>query len=193
MINMSEIQKIKNNVKTDIHILPAGKIINNGAIVGSIDSQVAKTVEEVNITPMPTETETVTVEPVPTNVENQLASVSPQAPLENAERSFNGTPLQYDAAYEVSDVRLTKRAGRINFDNHQETYYSEKVLPGGGLDIPGRHVAQDGTIRDELGYICVAANESYLPKGSTVMTSLGPAKVYDTGPEVGVVDIYVSW
>ena len=119
---MSEIQKIKNNVKTDIHILPTGKIISNGVIVGGNEPTISNIVEEVNITPTPTETETETVEPVPTNVENQLASVSPQAPLENAERSFNGTPLQYDAAYEVSDVRLTKRAGRINFDNHQETY-----------------------------------------------------------------------
>lgn len=75
MINMSEIQKIKNNVKTDIHILPAGKIISNGVIVGGNEPTISNMVEEVNITPTPTETETETVEPVPTNVENQNLTI----------------------------------------------------------------------------------------------------------------------
>lgn len=102
--------------------------------------------------------------------------------------------MKYDEAYNISGDRLTKSKGRINFNNHQETYYSEKVLPGSGLNIPGRHVAQDGTIRDADGYIYIAANANYLPKGATAMTSLGPAKVYDTATaEVGVIDIYVSW
>ena len=126
--------------------------------------------------------------------------IEEQTPIEttresnNATQTFNGVSLKYDEAYNISGDRLTKSKGRINFNNHQETYYSEKVLPGGGLDIPGRHVAQDGTIRDAEGYICIAANANYLPKGATTMTSLGPAKVYDTAAaEVGVIDIYVSW
>ncbi len=126
--------------------------------------------------------------------------IEEQTPIEttresnNTTQTFNGVTLKYDEAYNISGDRLTKSKGRINFNNHQETYYSEKVLPGGGLNIPGRHVAQDGTIRDADGYICIAANANYLPKGATAMTSLGPAKVYDTATaEVGVIDIYVSW
>ena len=79
------------------------------------------------------------------------------------------------------------------YNDHKETYYDEKVLPGPGLNIPGRHVADDGTIRDGEGYICVAANYDYMPKGSILITSLGPAKVYDTGCSYGTIDIYVNW
>ena len=66
-------------------------------------------------------------------------------------------------------------------------------MPGTSLNIPGRHVADDGTIRDGDGYICVAADGAYMPKGSILITSLGPAKVYDSGCAYGIIDIYVSW
>lgn len=65
-------------------------------------------------------------------------------------------------------------------------------MPGGGLNIPGRHVASDGTIRDKDNYICLASDS--LPKGTLVLTSLGMGKVYDTG--VGdsyTIDIYTNW
>ena len=105
-----------------------------------------------------------------------------------------GYILQYDQPYNVeTDVKLNSYIGVVYFNGHKETYYSQNVLPGGGLRIPGRHVAEDGTVRDEEGYICVAAEWSYLPYGATVLTSLGPARVYDTGCDYGVVDIYVNW
>ena len=105
-----------------------------------------------------------------------------------------GHILQYDKPYNVeTDVKLNSYIGVVYFNGHKETYYSQNVLPGGGLRIPGRHVAEDGTVRDEEGYICVAADWNYLPYGSTVLTSLGPARVYDTGCDYGVVDIYVNW
>lgn len=100
--------------------------------------------------------------------------------------------LSYDEPYHVCETPLTKKMGVKKFNGHKETYYSETVLEGGGLDIPGRHVAKDGTIRDSEGYICVAAAESYLAKGSTLLTSLGPAKVYDTGCAHGTIDIYIN-
>jgi hypothetical protein len=99
--------------------------------------------------------------------------------------------LEYSAVYSTNG--LSKSRGAMFFNGHRETYYSEKVLPGTGLAIPGRHVADDGTIRDENGYICVAADPSYLARGSVLITSLGPAKVYDSGCAYGTVDIYVSW
>ena len=105
-----------------------------------------------------------------------------------------GYILLYDKPYNVeTDVKLNSYIGVVYFNGHKETYYSQNVLPGGGLRIPGRHVAEDGTIRDEEGYICVAADWNYLPYGATVLTSLGPARVYDTGCDYGVVDIYVNW
>ena len=101
--------------------------------------------------------------------------------------------MEYSLDYEASSNRLAKSKGAIYYNGHKETYYSQNVLPGNGLAIPGRHVADDGTVRDGEGYISVAADYSFLPYGSTVMTSLGPAKVYDCGCAYGTVDIYVAW
>lgn len=86
---------------------------------------------------------------------------------------------------------LTPEKGVVYFNGHRETYYSQKVLPGHGLNIPGRHVASDGTIRDKDGYICVASSD--YPKGTVVQTSLGAGKVYDTGCPSGTIDIYTNW
>ncbi len=86
---------------------------------------------------------------------------------------------------------LTPEKGVVYYNGHKETYYSQKVLPGGGLNIPGRHVASDGTIRDADGYICVASSD--LAKGTVVNTSLGPGKVYDSGCASGTIDIYTNW
>lgn len=101
--------------------------------------------------------------------------------------------LSYSKPYKVAKNPLTASKGVVYFNGHKETYYSEKVLPGNGLNIPGRHVAEDGTIRDSEGYIVISSDLSYASKGSTLMTSLGPAKVYDTGCAYGTLDIYVSW
>ncbi len=90
-----------------------------------------------------------------------------------------------------SGTVLTRRNGVVYYNGHRETWYSQKVLPGGGLNIPGRHVASDGTIRDADGYICVASSD--LAKGTIVETSLGTGKVYDSGCSSGTVDIYTNW
>lgn len=91
----------------------------------------------------------------------------------------------------ASSNPLTPQKGVVYYNGHRETYYSQKVLPGGGLDIPGRHVAEDGTVRDGEGYICVASSD--YSKGTVVETSLGTAKVYDSGCASGTVDIYTNW
>lgn len=89
---------------------------------------------------------------------------------------------------------LTASKGVVYFNGHKETYYSQRVLPGGGLSIPGRHVEpSDGTVRDGDNYICVAADPEYMAYGSIVETSLGTAKVYDSGCDWGTIDIYVDW
>lgn len=93
--------------------------------------------------------------------------------------------------YPTSGGVLTPEKGVIYFNGHRETYYSQKVLPGGGLNIPGRHVASDGTIRDADGYICVASSD--LAWGTLVETSLGMGKVYDSGCASGTIDIYTNW
>ncbi len=121
---------------------------------------------------------------------NQVVNVGTKAKSTGVSDNIT---LQYSARYNVSSNPLTSFKGVVYYNGHRETYYSQKVLPGNGLNIPGRHVAEDGTIRDGDAYICVAANTSYMKKGTTLMTSLGPAKVYDCGCAYGTIDIYVNW
>lgn len=93
--------------------------------------------------------------------------------------------------YVIPSGGLTPSKGRIWYNGRTETYYSQKVLPGGGLAIPGRHIASDGTIRDADGYIVLASDD--YPRGTVVETSLGAGKVYDTGSGSGNIDLYTDW
>lgn len=86
---------------------------------------------------------------------------------------------------------LTKSKGVNYFNGHKETWYSQRVLPGGGLKIPGRHVNSQGLVCDKDGYICVASSD--YSKGIIVETSLGTGKVYDSGCASGTIDIYTDW
>lgn len=130
----------------------------------------------------------------------ELAQADPTIPYEQMTNEdlkssiANGTyKLESTAIYNTNANKLTKSKGVVYYNNHKETYYSENKLPGNSLNIPGRHVADDGTVRDGDGYICVAANSSYMSKGTVVKTSLGPAKVYDSGCASGTIDIYTNW
>lgn len=114
--------------------------------------------------------------------EQEAIEASRQAASNNAQAS------SYDVS---SDGVLTKSGGVNYFNGQKETYYSQRVLPGGGLDIPGRHVASDGTIRDDADYIVVASDRQ--SKGETGMCSLGAYKVYDTGVGHDGIDIYTDW
>ena len=95
--------------------------------------------------------------------------------------------------YPSGPGQLNPWVGVVYFNGHRETYYSQRVLPGYGLKIPGRHVASDGTIRDSSNYICVAAHLDEYSRGQVVQTSLGPGKVYDTGCAKGTIDLYTDW
>lgn len=82
--------------------------------------------------------------------------------------------------------------GRLYWGDYQYTWYSERVLPGYGLDINGRYTDADGFVCDGDGYICVAA--SSLSKGTVVDTPFGrQGKVYDSGCAWGTIDVYVNW
>lgn len=85
-----------------------------------------------------------------------------------------------------------RRAGRIRWNGWFWTWYSERVLPGPGLRIPGRHTDDLGYVRDEDGYICLASDD--LAKHTVVSTPFGsPGKVYDCGCGSGTLDVYVGW
>ena len=83
-------------------------------------------------------------------------------------------------------------AGVIHWGGWRWTWYSQNVLPGGGLCIPGRHVDDMGYVCDENEYICLAATS--LSKGTIVDTPFGKqGKVYDSGCAYGTLDTYVAW
>lgn len=106
---------------------------------------------------------------------------------------YGWVQLQYSAEYHIRDNHLTRSNGSIDVFGHHETWYSTNEGCGQttAVPIPGKHVADDGTIRDEDGYICVASSD--LKMYSIVMTSVGPGKVYDTGCSSGTIDVYTNW
>lgn len=126
-----------------------------------------------------TETSTATTEQ---KIESKFVSLidktAKKLKKETTTESYSMTPSEF------------RRAGVIYYNGYKFTYYSEKVLPGKGLKIPGRH--SDGNfVRDVNNYICVASSD--LPKGAVVDTPFGEGKVYDTGCPSGVIDIYCSF
>ena len=84
--------------------------------------------------------------------------------------------------------------GIVNYNGECFTYYSELVLPGGGLDIPGRYTDWDGYVCDEEGYVVLATPNEYThPRGSIIELPTGRmGKFYDFCPE-GNIDVYVGW
>ena len=83
-----------------------------------------------------------------------------------------------------------KYLGVINWGGYKYTWYSQKVLPGSGLRIPGRHVNTDGYVSDRDGYIVLANSAA---KGSVFPTPFGyMGKVYDRGTYGNHLDVYVD-
>lgn len=87
--------------------------------------------------------------------------------------------------YSLGDLTFQ---GVINWSGYKYTYYSQSVLPGPGLSIPGRHVNAGGFVADADGYI-VLANDR--PKGTVLPTPFGyMGKVYDRGTYGNHIDVY---
>lgn len=79
--------------------------------------------------------------------------------------------------------------GVINWGGYKFTYYSQSVLPGGALVIPGRHVNADGYVSDGEGYIVLAGDA---PKGTIYPTPFGYyGKIYDRGTVGNHLDVYI--
>ena len=81
-------------------------------------------------------------------------------------------------------------AGVVNWGGYRFTWYSQNVLPGGGLNIPGRHVNGSGFVCDGDGYIVAA---TAFGRGTTGNSPWGAWKSYDTGVSGNTVDLYTSW
>lgn len=131
----------------------------------------------------------------PVIIEELKTITTPEPVIHIAEPDLVEEPIEEGliAPSNYNGKGLTKRGGVYRNPNTglKETWYSQRVLPGKGLKIPGRHVNEEGFVCDEDGYICVAS--STYPKGTIIETSRGMGKVYDSGCAPGILDIYVDW
>ena len=85
-----------------------------------------------------------------------------------------------------------KTLGRVQYGEYTYTWYSQRVLPGGGLNIPERHLNEFGLVVDKDEYVVLASDD--FCKGAVLNTPIGiKGKVYDTGSGVGNLDIYCDW
>ena len=85
-----------------------------------------------------------------------------------------------------------RKLGRVRYGDYTYTWYSQRVLPGGGLNIPGRHLNKYGLVVDENEYVVIASDD--LPHGVVVDTPVGiQGIVYDEGSGNGNLDIYCDW
>ena len=121
----------------------------------------------------------------------------------NNEKILNENPdltnkiKKYTSTYATSSSVLYssnkfKNIGVVYWNGWKWTWYSQRVLPGGGLRIPGRHVDNNGYVCDGNNYICLAS--STLPYGAVINTPFGKqGKIYDTGCATDTVDVYVDF
>lgn len=85
-----------------------------------------------------------------------------------------------------------KTLGRVQYGEYTYTWYSQRVLPGGGLNIPERHLNEYGLVVDKDEYVVLASDDFF--KGAILNTPIGiKGKVYDAGSGVGNLDIYCDW
>ena len=115
-----------------------------------------------------------------------------EAAAAQAARVANEQPQSYSAATS-SGTRISLNQfmfdGVVYYNGYKFTYYSQSVLPGGGLSIPGRHVNADGFVSDGDGYIVLAGSA---PKGTVYDTPFGyKGKIYDRGTYGNHLDVYV--
>lgn len=85
-----------------------------------------------------------------------------------------------------------KKMGIIYWGGYEYSYYSERVLKGGGLNIPNRHTDENGYVCDGNNRICVASG--VLKKGTILPSPFGKELcVYDWCGTGSRVDVYVNW
>lgn len=108
---------------------------------------------------------------------------------ETIEEEESTTQVNTEALYSASYL---KQMGVIIWNNYRWTWYSQRVLPGGGLNIPGRHVDENGYVCDENGRICLASG--FADKGTIVSTPFGKEGcVYDYCATANTYDVYTDF
>ena len=119
--------------------------------------------------------------------EEQKAAEQKKAAEEKKAEESSAVQTSTERLYSLSDFMFR---GVVYWNDYKFTYYSQSVLPGGGLSIPGRHVNADGYVSDGDGYIVLAGSA---PKGTVYDTPFGyKGKIYDRGTSGNHLDVYVQ-
>lgn len=106
-----------------------------------------------------------------------LRTLSEPQGIECNTEQLSSSHLEATGEYSLEDLQFQ---GVINWNGYKFTFYSQSVLSGGGLNIPGRHINSGGFVVDADGYISLAAAYG-IPHGTIFATPFGaPGKVYDT-------------
>ena len=127
--------------------------------------------------------------------EKKVAEEAAKKEAEAAKKDEEEKKAEESSAVQTSTERLYSLSdfmfrGVVYWNDYKFTYYSQSVLPGGGLSIPGRHVNADGYVSDGDGYIVLAGSA---PKGTVYDTPFGyKGKIYDRGTSGNHLDVYVQ-
>lgn len=116
----------------------------------------------------------------------QSEESSSQSESSDESSSYSTVQTSTERSYNLSDFMFS---GVVYWSGYKFTYYSQSVLPGGGLLIPGRHVNADGYVSDGDGYIVLAGSA---PLGTVYDTPFGyKGKIYDRGTSGNHLDVYI--
>lgn len=100
-------------------------------------------------------------------------------------------PEDSGQGYYTADEFMSE--GEVYDDGQRFTWYSQNVLPGEGLDIPGRHV-EDGYVVDGDGCVVLAGTDEQQGMEMDIPFGTGTGKVYDTIEEYdGTIDVYTDF
>ena len=92
-------------------------------------------------------------------------------------------------------VKVSKRKfmnwGVIHKYGKTWTWYSQRVLPGGGLKIRGRHLNKRGYVVDWKGRLVLASSE--YKRGTVMKTPFGADGIVLDNGCWGSIDVYTAW
>ena len=88
-----------------------------------------------------------------------------------------------------------RNSGVLYWGGCKWTWYTQRILPGRGLNIPGRHLDKEGFVCDRNGYIVLAMTRSDRVNRTVVPTPFGKfGKCYDCGGGGSAWrDVYTNW
>ena len=94
---------------------------------------------------------------------------------------------------EIYSAGYFRQMGVIEYGGWRYTWYSQRVLPGGGLDIAGRHVDPEGYVCDSQERVVVASVDLEYGTEVAIPFGSGVGIVLDSGCPSGTLDVYVDW